>query len=1080
MSKLKCFIIFMTIILMSLSACAAADNDNITQSNPYNTEYQTESNNDENIMIEHYETNEQTDNEINTQNLIQKKNVNNIKSASSDNITTITEDNYNDYLKISNGKATLNQTYFVPKNNYTINFQYVPTNTILAINNFYSNKYKNDTIKITGTINNTNLQLSKGMLKSLLLEDLVLNYNNDFTGDYVNIPSTVNINNITINVYAQRNNSNTNVLTVSANSTIENCTINVNSSGNTPTIALNAIGENITIKNCIINADITSNRTSSPLYLGGENSVVENCTINAKLPSSQVAWDDNSLPKGIGVWINAFYTTLRNNKINITESCILSDGTHRSLYGVYVRGINTELYNNTITVEGTQYTYGFVVRASQNRIYDNNITVKSVYYSAGVNIEGNGMKNNYIQNNIINASAGFEQTDNGNPDVAYGCLILDFSYGGYEYVASASSMENNRYINNTVIADARQSYGFELWGGVNTQIINNNMTVTGNYPMGIGTIGINTTIDNNTILADGTSNDTEYSADWIKPRTAGVYVYGTMEGNRVTNNTVAVTNGRALYLDNCMNLLVENNFLLTEDYAYVIEVANGTNTFKNNGILGDGTTSEVIKDTTDNENTYINNREPTPSILTITTPETIKVNEDATITVSLKDEDNHTLANQYITLQVEDDVQTVLTNDEGEYTFTYTPTTDGEISINALYECYGDYGSSATATISVTKYSTNFQYYQIKDANINDTIKISAKLLSNGQPVKYQDVTVTVNGEDYSARTSSSGYFVLNYVATTAGVNNITFTYDGNSEYESVTSTTTFNVIGDKKETNFLYYNIKDVNLGDTVKISAKLLSDGQPVKSQNIIITVNGKNYTAKTSSTGYFTLNYQTTTAGTNNITFTYNGNTEYKSVTSTTTFNVIGDKKETNFLYYNIKDVNLGDTVKISAKLLSDGQPVKSQNIIITVNGKNYTAKTSSTGYFTLNYQTTTAGVNNITFTYDGNSEYESITSTTTFNVIGQKSPTMFQYYNFKDTTLGNSVKISAKLLSDGQPVKYQDVTVTINGENFSARTSSTGYFILNYMTTTSGINNVTFTYNGNTEYDGVTNTTTFKVI
>ena len=77
------------------------------------------------------------------------------------------------------------------------------------------------------------------------------------------------------------------------------------------------------------------------------------------------------------------------------------------------------------------------------------------------------------------------------------------------------------------------------------------------------------------------------------------------------------------------------------------------------------------------------------------------------------------------------------------------------------------------------------------------------------------------------------------------------------------------------------------------------------------------------------------------------------------------------------------------------------------------------------------------------------------------------------------MGNSVKISAKLLSEGQPVKYQDVTVTVNGEDFSVRTSSTGYFVLDYMTTTSGINNVTFTYSGNNEFSPVTSTTSFKV-
>jgi len=1028
MNKLRYFIIFMTILLMSLSVCVAADNDNTTQSDTDNMEYQIESDNDEKIMPENYDNIiEQRDNNINTKKVIQKNYDNNIKGESSENITTITEENYNDYLKISNGKATLNQNYFVPKNNYTINFQYFPANTKLVINNFYSNKYKNDTIKIGGTINNTNLQISKASLKSLLLEDMVLNYNNDYMGDYLNISERCVLNRVTINVNTQRNSS------------------------------------------------------AVPLLISGNDTIVENCTINASLPSAQIDWDHSSIPYGIGVFINAYNVTFANNVVNVEESAILkSTGGYRSLYGILMGGRYHTLYNNTLFLQGTQYTYGLVVRSSCNNITNNNITVLSEYYTAGINIEGNAMVNNSICNNYLKVVAGYNVTDNGNPDVAYACLILDFSCGGQYYVASPRSMYNNNYTNNTVICEGRQVYGFEIWGGVNTTINNNNITSIGTLPMGIGAIGINTTMNNNTINIYGTSNSTEGTADYIKPRTTGIYAYGMEKGNRITNNTIYSENGRALLFEEAKNVLVENNFLLTEDYDYVIELDNINNTFKNNAILGEGTTDELIKDKNRTNNTYINNREPTQSIMTITAEDSLKVNEESTIIVSLVDEDDQKLANQYVTLQVGDDVQTVLTNDEGEYTFTYTPTTDGEISINAVYECYGDYGSDATATISVTKYSTNFQYYQIKDANINDTIKISAKLLSNGQPVKYQDVTVTINGEDYSARTSSSGYFVLNYVATTAGVNNITFTYDGNSEYESVTSTTTFNVIGDKKETTFLYYNIKDVNLGNTVKISAKLLSNGQPVKSQNIIITVNGKNYTAKTSSTGYFTLNYQTTTAGVNNITYTYNGNTEYKSVTSTTTFNVIGDKQETNFLYYNIKDVNLGDTVKISAKLLSDGQPVKSQNIIITVNGKNYTAKTSSTGYFTLNYQTTTAGVNNITFTYNGNTEYEAVTSTTTFNVIGQKSPTMFQYYNFKDTTLGNSVKISAKLLSDGQPVKYQDVTVTINGENFSARTSSTGYFILNYMTTTSGINNVTFTYNGNTEYDGVTNTTTFKVI
>ena len=1044
MDKVKYFLVLLMILFLSMSFCAASDSDNITQSNVEtqsavdDVTYSSIIQENENIQVyDNNMNNKQDDIDMDTlteNKVVQKKNQDNLKTQENTDITTITEDNYNDYLSISSsGKVTLKTTYFVPKNNYTINLTYFPSDVNKFEVNFYSNNYKNDNLKIIGngiTIEDTNIVINKRAFSSVVLEDVVLNYTPDYTGDYVNVSSAI-LNNVTINVDTQRNGF------------------------------------------------------SIPLTVSGEKTLVENCTINANVPSTQIDWyasDIPHMPKGVGVWVTSNNVTLANNVIKVNESKVETgnESYYRSIYGIYSSGSYTTLRNNTFILNGTQYSYGIVVRSLNNRIYDNNITVVSEYYAAGINIEGNGVNNNLMCNNFINVSAGFNVTDHGNPDVAYACLILDFSCGGENYWATSNSMCNNSYINNTVICDGRQVYGFELWGGVNTTIDGNNITVTGTLPLGIGAIGINTTMNNNIIFADGTSNSTEGSADYIKPRTAGIYAYGMKEGNTITNNTIAVTKGRALRFESAKNMLVENNFLLSEDYAYVIEVDNINNTFKNNAILGEGTTEEVIKDTNKTNNTYINNREPTPSIMTILAEDSLKVNEESIIVVSLVDEDDQPLANQYITLNMGDDVQTVLTNDEGEYTFTYTPAADGELSITAEYECYGDYGSSATATITVTKYSTNFQYYKIKDANLGDTVKISAKLLSDGQPVKYQDVTVTVNGEDYTAKTSSTGYFTLNYVTATAGVNNITFTYNGNNEYEAVTSTTTFKVIGAKKETGFLYYTIKDVNLGDTVKISAKLLSDGQPVKSQNVIITVNGVEYTAKTSSTGYFVINYVTATAGVNNITFTYNGNNEYEATTDTTTFNVIGDKKETNFLYYQIKDTNLGNTVKISAKLLSDDQPVKSQNVIVTINGEEYTAKTSSTGYFVINYVTTTAGVNNITFTYSGNNEYEATTDTTSFNIIGQKSPTLFQYYNFKDTTLGNSVKISAKLLSEGQPVKYQDVTVTVNCENYSVRTSSTGYFVLDYMTTTSGINNVTFTYNGNTEYDGVTNTTTFNVI
>ncbi|MEE1118103.1 MAG: hypothetical protein UHX91_07655, partial [Methanosphaera sp.] len=667
---------------------ANINNEDTPTLKDYNVPSSTENNNikNRNNSLNNQEQNYNFEKDTN---LLQKKSYERVKTESNENVTTITEDNYNDYLSISSsGKATLNRDYFVAGKNYTINFTYFPSDANKFEVKFYSNSYKNDNLKLVGngiTINNTNFIINKEAFNSIVLEDMVLDYSPDYMGDYVNITSAT-LNSVTINVDTQR----------------------------------------VTF--------------SIPLTVSGEKSLVENCTINANVPSTQIDWYTSgipSMPKGVGVWITSNNVTLANNVINVTESKVETgnESYYRSLYGIYSSGSYTTLRNNTFLLNGTQYSYGIVVRSLNNLICDNNITVVSEYYAAGINVEGEGISNNLMCNNIINVSAGFGVTDHGNPDVAYACLILDFSCGGENYVASSRSMCNNSYINNTVICDGRQVYGFELWGGVNTTISGNNLTVTGTLPLGIGAIGINTTMENNIILADGTSNSTEGSADYIKPRTAGIYAFGMKEGNTIKNNTIAVTNGRALRFESAKNMLVENNFLLTEDYAYVIEVDNINNTFKYNAILGEGTIEEVIKDTTDDENTYINNREPVSSQLVIS-PDYIPLNEEENITVLLKDVEGNSISGQYVQVQIDGNLQTYITGVDGTISIPVGSTIAKTMEVSVEYECYNDFGCVASKQIRIAEpiilTPDNFDMY-ITNGLLNENVPDGATIDVHGK-----------------------------------------------------------------------------------------------------------------------------------------------------------------------------------------------------------------------------------------------------------------------------------------------------------------------------------------------------------
>ncbi|WP_292472833.1 hypothetical protein, partial [Methanosphaera sp.] len=714
--KRKYFIFFIVLLVALMGMASATDADDSTQTDTSYTstgsmatdthenieaninnedtytlkDYIVPSSNENNIKSRNNSlNNEQNDNFETDIPPLQKKSIGKVKTQSNENITTITDENYNNYMSISSsGKVTLNRDYFVAGKNYTINLTYFPNEANKFEVNFYSNSYKNDNLKIIGngiTINDTNFIINKNSFNSIVLEDMVLNYNPDYMGDYVNV-SSVTLNNVTINVDTQR--------------------------------------ETFSIL----------------LTVSGEKTIVENCTINANLPSTQIDWYTPGIPrmpKGVGVWITSNNVTLANNVINVSESNVetVNESYYRSLYGIYSSGSYTTLRNNTFLLNGTQYSYGIVVRSLNNLICDNNITVISEYYAAGINVEGESINNNLMCNNIINVSAGFGVTDHGNPDVAYACLILDFSCGGENYVASSRSMCNNSYINNTVICDGRQVYGFELWGGVNTTISGNNLTVTGTLPLGIGAIGINTTMENNIIFADGTSNSTEGSADYIKPRTAGIYAFGMKEGNSIKNNTIAVTNGRALRFESAKNMFIENNFLLTEDYAYVIEVDNINNTFKYNAILGEGTTEEVIKDTTDDENTYINNREPVSSQLVIS-PDYIPLNEEENITVLLKDVEGNSISGQYVQVQIDGNLQTYITGVDGTISIPVGSTIAKTMEVSVEYECYNDFGCVASKQIRIAEpiilTPDNFDMY-ITNGLLNENVPEGATIDVHGK-----------------------------------------------------------------------------------------------------------------------------------------------------------------------------------------------------------------------------------------------------------------------------------------------------------------------------------------------------------
>ncbi|RAP45889.1 MAG: hypothetical protein BZ135_04850 [Methanosphaera sp. rholeuAM6] len=390
----------------------------------------------------------------------------------------------------------------------------------------------------------------------------------------------------------------------------------------------------------------------------------------------------------------------------------------------------------------------------------------------------------------------------------------------------------------------------------------------------------------------------------------------------------------------------------------------------------------------------------------------------------------------------------------------------GNLAINNNY-----FNEEKIAKCNITIYQIILN--SLPSASIfGNNITISGYVLGDDYIVG-EKVYITVNNETFTVKTDKNGKYSIKYTTKKTGKNSVSVTYEKTSEYDFNMVTGEFIV---KKPASIILYN-KTVTVEDKEStVSGKLLSNNKGIKGANIIITINGKKYTAKTYSSGYFTLKYTVPTGSkTYKITTSYAGSSTYPKAKNETTVYI---KKESNIILYKVPVATKGNVSKISGKLLSNNKGIKGVNVTLDINGKKYYAKTYSSGYFTINYNVKTFDKITVKASFD-NKYYLKSTNKTTFNV---KQETKINILTKGKIVSGQTVKISGKLLlRNNKPVKKETVTITVGNNKFTAKTYSTGYFTVNHKFNSSKSKvTVKFTFAGSTNYLASSNSTTLTIV
>ena len=300
----------------------------------------------------------------------------------------------------------------------------------------------------------------------------------------------------------------------------------------------------------------------------------------------------------------------------------------------------------------------------------------------------------------------------------------------------------------------------------------------------------------------------------------------------------------------------------------------------------------------------------------------------------------------------------------------------------------------------------------VKDINVGEDAVITVKLLSDATG----SVTVTVNGKDYT-ETVVNGVANVKVADLKAGTYDVAVKYSGDNNYNAAVATSSFTV---SKVDSTMDVTVNDIVFGDDLTVDAVLPDDA----TGEVVITVNGVDYHVAIEN-GKATGTIGGLAAGDYTVTVKYAGDDKYTGVEVAENVNVA---KADAVLGVVIADVDYGNGFVIEATLTGVNSAPLSGNVLVTVNGKEYTVKVAD-GKGIATGDKLAAGTYGFAAVWAGDDNYNIVTENGDFKVnkVDSAIDVAVDTIDF-----GEDAVISVKLASDATG----EVVITVNGEDYTA--------------------------------------------
>ena len=367
---------------------------------------------------------------------------------------------------------------------------------------------------------------------------------------------------------------------------------------------------------------------------------------------------------------------------------------------------------------------------------------------------------------------------------------------------------------------------------------------------------------------------------------------------------------------------------------------------------------------------------------------------------------------------------------------------------NDNYNAVGDSGKFSVAKVD------SIIDVAVSDIKVGEDAVISVKLLSDATG----SVTVTVNGKDYT-ETVVNGVANVKVADLKAGTYDVAVKYSGDNNYNAAVATSSFTV---SKVDSTMDVTVNDIVFGGDLIVDAVLPGDA----TGEVVITVNGVDYHVSIEN-GKATGTISGLAAGDYPVTVKYVGDDKYTGVEVAENVNVA---KAQPVLGVVIADVDYGNGFVIEATLTGVNSAPLNGNVIVTVNGKEYTVKVTD-GKGIATGDKLAAGTYAFAAAWAGNDNYNIVTENGDFKVNKIDSTVVVNVNNIK---VGEELTITVNVPSDATG----DVTVSVDGKEYKVAIENG-----KAVKTISGLKaddyTVTVKYSGDNNYNAAVAASSFTV-